>query len=138
MNMLDKKEGTQVYSIHQNAVPIHCTQATFTFDKKASFQATRTQFPLVLAWPVTIHKCQGLTLSEIVIDMTPAKGKFRPGEAYVAFSRVRTLQKLHIMIREECTCYMACNSYNIYDVEKMFWGRYRSIHTAKNDFGPYQ
>ena len=27
--------------------------------------------------------------------MTPAKGKFRPGEAYVAFSRVRTLQKLH-------------------------------------------
>ena len=29
--------------------------------------------------------------------MTPAKGKFRPGEAYVAFSRVRTLQKLHIM-----------------------------------------
>ena len=89
---------TSVYnSIHQNAVPIHCTQATFTIDKKASFQATRTQFPLTLAWAVTIHKCQGLTLSEIVIDMTPAKGKFRPGEAYVAFSRVRTLQKLHII-----------------------------------------
>ena len=29
--------------------------------------------------------------------MTPAKGKFRPGEAYVTFSRVRTLQKLHII-----------------------------------------
>ena len=29
--------------------------------------------------------------------MTPAKGKFRPGEAYVAFSRERTLQKLHII-----------------------------------------
>ena len=29
--------------------------------------------------------------------MTPAKVKFRPGEAYVAFSRVRTLQKLHII-----------------------------------------
>ena len=83
---------TSVYnSIHQNAVPIHCTQATFPIDKKASFQATRTQFPLTLAWDVTIHKCQGLTLYEIVIDMTPAKGKFRPGEAYVAFSRVRTL-----------------------------------------------
>ena len=84
-------------SIHQNAVPIHCTQATFPIDKKASFQATRTQCPLTLAWTVTIHKCQGLTLSEIVIDITPAKGKFRPGEAYVAFSRVRTLQKLHII-----------------------------------------
>ena len=83
---------TSVYnSIHQNAVPLHCTQATFTIDKKASFQATRNQFPLTLAWAVTIHKCQGLTLSDIVIDMTPAKGKFRPGEAYVAFSRVRTL-----------------------------------------------
>ena len=84
-------------SIHENAVPIHCTQATFTIDKKASFQATRNQFPLTLAWAVTIHKCQGLTLSEIVIDMTHTKGKFRPGEAYVAFIRVRTLQKLHII-----------------------------------------
>ena len=83
---------TSVYNrIHQNAVPIHCTQATFPIDKKASFQASRTQFPLTVAWAVTIHKCQGLTLSEIVIDMTTAKGKFRPGEAYVAFSRVRTL-----------------------------------------------
>ena len=70
---------TSVYnSIHQNAVPMHRTQATFPVDKKASFQATRTQFPLTLAWAVTIHKCQGLALSEIVIDMTPAKGKFRP------------------------------------------------------------
>ena len=89
---------TSVYnSIHQNAVPIHCTQAIFTIDKKASFQATRIQFPLTLAWAVTIHICQGLTLSEIVIDMTPVKGKFRPGEAYVVVSRVRTLQKLHII-----------------------------------------
>ena len=41
-----------------------------------------------------IHKCQGLTLPEILIDMTPAKGKFKPGEAYVAFSRVRTLGEI--------------------------------------------
>ena len=31
------------------------------------------------------------------MDMTPAKGKFRPVEAYVTFSRVRTLKKLHII-----------------------------------------
>ena len=66
-------------------------------DKKASFQAARTQFPLTLAWAVTIHKCQGLTVPEIVIDMTHAKGKFKPREAYVAFSRVKILQKLHII-----------------------------------------
>ena len=55
-----------------------------------------SQFPLTLAWVVTIHKCQGLTLPEIAIDMTHANGMFKPGEAYVAFSRVRTLEKLHI------------------------------------------
>ena len=86
-------------STNPNAVPIYQTQATFPIDKKkkTSYQATRTQFPLTLAWAVTIHKCQGLTLPEIAIDMTPAKGKFKPGEAYVAFSRVRTIDKLHII-----------------------------------------
>ena len=44
-----------------------------------------------------IPKCQGLTLPEIVIDMTHAKGKCKPGEAYVAFSRVKTLEELHII-----------------------------------------
>ena len=85
------------HSINQNAVPIHQTQATILVDKKASFQATRSQFPLTRAWAVTIHKCQGLKLPETVIDMTHAKGKFKPGEAYVAFSRIRTLEKLQII-----------------------------------------
>ena len=89
---------TSVYnSINQNAVPIHQTQATFPVDKKASFQATRSQFSSTLNWAVTIHKYQALTLPEIVIDMTQTKGKFKPGEAYVAFSRVKTLEKLDIM-----------------------------------------
>ena len=89
---------TGVYhSRNQNAVPIHQTQETFPIHKKASFQTTRSQFPLTLAWAVTIHKCHGLKLPEIVIDMTPAKYKFKPGEAYVAFTRVRTLEKLHII-----------------------------------------
>ena len=84
-------------STNQNAVPIYQTQATFPIHKKASCQATRSQFPLTIAWAVTIHKCQGLTVPEIVIDITPAKGKFKPGEAYVAFIRVRTVEKLHII-----------------------------------------
>ena len=52
---------------------------------------------MALAWAVTIHKCQGLTLPEIVVDMTPAKGRFRSGQAYVAFSRVHDVLKLHII-----------------------------------------
>ena len=45
-----------------------------------------------------MHKCQGLTLSEDVVDMTLGKGRFAPGQAYVAFSRVQELSKLHIII----------------------------------------
>ena len=89
---------TNVYkSTNQNAVPIYQTQATFPIHKKASCQATRSQFPLTLTWAVTIQKCQELTLPEIVIDMTPAKGRFKRGEAYVAFSRVITIDQLHII-----------------------------------------
>ena len=89
---------TGVYnSINQELFQYIKHRQHFLLIKKTSFQATGTQFPLTLAWAVTIHKCQGLTLSEIVIDMTCAKGKFKPGEAYVAFSRVQTLDKLHII-----------------------------------------
>ena len=40
--------------------------------------------------------------------------------------------KNYRVISEKCTCYMACNSHQIYDVQKMFLGRYRNIHMTKN------
>ena len=66
--------------MNKNAVPILQIQVSI-FVKGESVQATRTQFPLTLAWAVTIHKCQGLTLPEIVVDMLPSKGTFSPGQA---------------------------------------------------------
>ena len=50
---------------------------------------TYTQFPFILAWAVTVHKAQGLTLEHVRIDL--GRGMFAPGQAYVALSRCRTL-----------------------------------------------
>ena len=66
--------------ISATSIPIHKGQATFMIRGHKSCQASRTQFPLTLAWAVTIHKCQGLTLPEIVVDMSPKKGRFSGGQ----------------------------------------------------------
>ena len=49
--------------------------------------ATRTQIPLTLAWAVTIHKAQGLTLDNITVH---SKGIHKAGQLAVAISRVRS------------------------------------------------
>ena len=83
------------------------------------------QIPLRLAWAVTVHKSQGQTYDEVVIDM--GRGAFSPGQTYVALSRVRSLEGLYltrairmsdIMVDSDVLRFMSASSHS--SVAKLF------------------
>lgn len=60
-----------------------------TMEITEEIEGTFSQFPVRLAWAITIHKSQGLTFSHAIID---AHDSFAHGQVYVALSRCRTLE----------------------------------------------
>ena len=76
-----------------NGITENIQRHEFEFYKNDKLIATRKQFPLCLAYAITTHKSQGMTLDKLFVDFSRF---FENGQTYVAISRVKTIQGLHI------------------------------------------
>ena len=100
VKQVGKTDKNEVYKImvqfdHKPEVVFKIEKISADYMVRKNIYTTRTQFPLTLSWAMTIHKCQGLTLTSALIDI--GNSVFEPGMAYVALSRVTTLNNVHLI-----------------------------------------
>ena len=82
--------GPAIFKNHPTWIPI--VPFTATLDNRVS---KRTQIPLQLAFAITVHKSQGLTLDRTVIDLGKNENQ-EGGITYVALSRLKTFEGLFV------------------------------------------
>lgn len=73
---------------------IEAEPATWVIEENGEIKASLIQYPLRLAWAITVHKSQGLSLDAAEIDLSRS---FEKGMGYVALSRVRSLAGLSLL-----------------------------------------
>ncbi|CAI8005302.1 ATP-dependent DNA helicase PIF1, partial [Geodia barretti] len=100
-SMLTKYDGDAVLQALNESPPqphdVEKVKSKFMLMKKV--YVYRKQFPLILPFVVTVHKRQGLSLDCAIMDLS--EQVFCPGMAYVALSRVKQLENLHLIAFDE-------------------------------------
>ena len=85
--------GNPIIKIHSGH-NIIISSMDWTIEENGKILAQITQIPLRLAWAITVHKSQGMSLESAVIDLSRV---FEFGQGYVALSRVRRLSGLYLL-----------------------------------------
>lgn len=89
----DKSSGNPIVKL-RNGQRIEVPPMDWTIEENGKVRAQISQLPLRLAWAITVHKSQGMSLDAAVMDLS---GVFEFGQGYVALSRVRRLSGLFIL-----------------------------------------
>jgi ATP-dependent exoDNAse (exonuclease V) alpha subunit len=77
-----------------NGKRVYVKREEWIIEENGKKKASITQLPIRLAWAITIHKSQGMSLDSAIIDLSKS---FSYGMGYVALSRVRTLSGIHLL-----------------------------------------
>lgn len=91
--VVDFKEGKPVVELQRGRRRVVVGPNSWALEEDGKERARVSQLPLRLAWAITIHKSQGMSLDSAEIDLSRA---FTPGMGYVALSRVRSLDGVYL------------------------------------------
>ncbi len=86
--------GEPIVEIYANNKRLTVSAMDWEVEENGKVKASITQYPLRLAWAITIHKSQGMSLDSAEIDLSKT---FAYGMGYVALSRVRTLAGIRLV-----------------------------------------